>query len=176
MEELRDLYDKNKNLTGEKYYKGEIIPKDRYILVVTLFILNQHNELLLQKRSKEKGGKFGFLSGHPKAGENSFQGIITELKEELGIYSKEMKLFHTEKTKNAFFDFYYLKSDIDISKLELQKEEVESVKWFSICGIEKLIDRNEFYENHIEALDIIKNILNNKVGGFYGYHCTMESK
>ena len=43
MEELRDLYDKNKNLTGEKYYKGEIIPKDRYIIVVTLFILNQHN-------------------------------------------------------------------------------------------------------------------------------------
>ena len=159
MEELRDLYDKNKNLTGEKYYKGEILTKDRYILVVTLFILNQHNELLLQKRSKEKGGKFGFLSGHPKAGENSLQGITTELKEEIGIYSQEMSFLHTEKTKNAFFDFYYLKSDIDISKLELQKEEVESVKWFSICDIEKLIDRNEFYENHIEALDIIKKYI-----------------
>ena len=159
MEELRDLYDKNKNLTGEKYYKGEIIPKDRYIIVVTLFILNQHNELLLQKRSKEKGGKFGFLSGHPKAGENSLQGIITELKEEIGIHSQEMSFLHTEKTKNTFFDFYYLKSDIDISKLELQKEEVESVKWFSICDIEKLIDRNEFYENLIEALDIIKKYI-----------------
>mgnify|MGYP002550831913 FL=1 len=159
MEELRDLYDENKNLTGEKYYKGEIIPKDRYIIVVTLFILNQHNELLLQKRSKEKGGKFGFLSGHPKAGENSLQGIITELKEEIGIYSQEISFLHTEKTKNAFFDFYYLKSDIDISKLELQKEEVESVKWFSIYDIEKLIDRNEFYENHIEALDIIKKYI-----------------
>ena len=159
MEELRDLYDKNKNLTGEKYYKGEIIPKDRYIIVVTLFILNQHNELLLQKRSKEKGGKFGFLSVHPKAEKNSLQGIITELKEEIGIHSQEMSFLHTEKTKNTFFVFYYLKSDIDISKLELQKEEVESVKWFSICDIEKLIDRNEFYENHIEALDIIKKYI-----------------
>ena len=38
MKELRDLYDENKKVTGEKIYKGENIPPNRYILVVTLFI------------------------------------------------------------------------------------------------------------------------------------------
>lgn len=36
--ELRDLYDENKNLTGETIYKGEEVPKGRYyITVVVLF-------------------------------------------------------------------------------------------------------------------------------------------
>lgn len=52
MKELRDLYDENKKVTGEKIYKGENIPPNRYILVVTLFIKNSNNQLLLQKRSK----------------------------------------------------------------------------------------------------------------------------
>jgi len=38
--ELRDLYDKNLNLTGETIQKGEIIPKGKYILVVVVWIQN----------------------------------------------------------------------------------------------------------------------------------------
>ena len=45
--EKRDLYDINKNLTGETIYKGEQIPKDRYILVVLIFIQNSKGEFLI---------------------------------------------------------------------------------------------------------------------------------
>lgn len=84
MLEKRDLYDNQRKLTGEQIYIGEKIPKDRYITTVTLFLQNDKQKLLIEKRSKEKGGKYGFISGHPKAGETSVEGMITEVKEELG--------------------------------------------------------------------------------------------
>ena len=76
MKELRDLYDENKKVTGEKIYKGENIPPNRYILVVTLFIKNSNNQLLLQKRSKQKGGKYGFISGHPKSEKQAYELLL----------------------------------------------------------------------------------------------------
>ena len=161
MKEPRDLYDENKIKTGEIFYKGEDIPPGKYEMVVTLFVLDDKDKLLLQKRSKEKGGKYGFISGHPKAGETSLEGVITEAKEEMGIDvdSNEIKHFHTEKTKNKFYDFYILRKNFDTNNFKLQKEEVEAAKWFSIFETNDLIKKNEFFEKHIEAFDIIKKYL-----------------
>ena len=38
--EKRDLYNSDRIKTGETIFKGEDIPKDRYILVVLVFIEN----------------------------------------------------------------------------------------------------------------------------------------
>ena len=51
--ELRDLYDENKELTGEKIYKGQDVPKGRYYITVVVFIQNSKNEFLIQKRVKK---------------------------------------------------------------------------------------------------------------------------
>ena len=80
--ELRDLYDKNRHLTGEVIRKGDPIPNNKYILVVLAIIQNSKGDFLIQKRSKQKGGRFAFTGGHAKTGENSIQAIITEVKEE----------------------------------------------------------------------------------------------
>ena len=52
--EKRDLYDINRNLTGETIYKGEEIPEGRYINVVLVFIQNSKGDFLIQKRSERK--------------------------------------------------------------------------------------------------------------------------
>ena len=52
--EKRDLYDINRNLTGETIFKSEDIPKDRYIVVVLVFIQNSEGKFLIQKRSEIK--------------------------------------------------------------------------------------------------------------------------
>ena len=83
--EKRDLYDKNRNLTGETIFKGEVTPEGRYIVVVLVFIQNSDGRFLIQKRSEVKNGKYATTGGHPKSGENSVQGIISEVKEEIGI-------------------------------------------------------------------------------------------
>ena len=55
--EKRDLYDKDKNLTGKTILKNFPIPKGYYILVVLIFIQNSEGKFLIQKRSKLKNGK-----------------------------------------------------------------------------------------------------------------------
>lgn len=153
--EIRDLYDSNKKLTGETIYKGEKVPEGRYYLTVMVFMENSKGELLLQKRSIEKGGKYATTGGHPKTGETSLTGMQTEIEEELGIKvdSSNLKLIKTVKTEDDFVDVYYYKGDIDVSKLCYQKEEVDFAKYFSISKIENLIKEDKFLEAHIEYLE-----------------------
>lgn len=148
--ELRDLYDENKKLTGETIYKGQDVPKGRYYITVVIFIQNNKNEFLLQKRVKKKDGKWATTGGHPVSGETSKQGIITEIKEELGInvVEEKVELFKTIKTEDDFVDIYYLKQDIDINEIKIQKEEVEDVKWTTIEEIQKMIQQKIFSESH----------------------------
>ena len=143
--EYRDLYDENRNLTGEKITKNQTVPKGKYYVTVMVFITNSNGEILLQKRSKQKGRLWATTGGHPTSGQNSLQGIQTEIFEELGINIKEddLTLYKTIKTEDDFVDLYYLKQDIDIAKLKLQKEEVEDVKWFTQQEIKNLIIDNK---------------------------------
>lgn len=154
--ELIDLYDENKKLTGETIYKGKIVPKGCYYITVIVFIQNSKNEFLIQKRVKEKDGKWATTGGHPVSGETSKQGIITEIKEELdvNVVEKNIKLFKTIKTEDDFVDIYYLKEDINIKKIKIQKEEVEDVKWATIDEINELIKNGSFSGSHTEFFEL----------------------
>ena len=95
--ERRDCYNKNSEPTGETYFKGDKLPEGRYPMVVMIVIQNSKGEFLMQKRVPEKGGDWGVTGGHPKSGETPLEGMITEVKEELGItlleYKKEYKKY-----------------------------------------------------------------------------------
>ena len=152
--EKRDLYDFNRNLTGETIFKGEAIPKNKYILVVLSFIENSEGKFLIQKRSIQKNGKYASTGGHPKSGETSLQGMLTEIKEEIGLslLPTEPKLIFSgrEDSSQIFYDIYYIKKDFEIEDLQLQEEEVESVKWNSVSEIQNMINNNTFLRSHIE--------------------------
>ena len=160
--EKRDLYDINKKLTGETIYKNEKIPANKYILVVLVFIQNSQGKFLIQKRSKQKDGKYASTGGHPKTGETSIDGMITEIKEELGLTVKpeELELIFSgqENAKQVFFDIYYMRKDFNISDLKLQKEEVDFVEWLSFKEVETLIKKDLFLESHAEELYRLKEI------------------
>lgn len=151
--EYLDLYDKNKKLTGKKILRGvDEIPKGNYINIVVIFIENSNGEFLIQKTSIKKGSIWATTGGHVKSGQTSNEAIIEEVKEELGIdISKEkIELIISKRFDDVFIDAYYLKKDINIDKLILQKEEVELVKWLSIDDINALISQNKFRESNIE--------------------------
>lgn len=156
--EKRDLYDLNKKLTDETIFKGEKYPSDRKILVVAIWIENSNGELLIQKRSIEKDGKWATTGGHPKSGETSLQGIITEVKEELGldISHEDIKFIYSDFDDKVFLDMYYVKMEVDTNKLVLQKEEVSEVMWASIDEIKNIINSGEFKNSHTE---MFKNYL-----------------
>lgn len=161
--ELRDLYNKNKEKTDETIYSIEETPENRYILIELVLIQNSQGQILIQKRSKEKGGEYALTSGHAKSGETPLQGIISEINEELGltVLPDELSLMYSERNDNkrAFYDLFYLQNDYDISEMKLQKEEVENVKWLSEDEVRTLCSNNDFKTSHIEAFEIIMNKL-----------------
>ena len=160
--EYRDLYDENKKLTGEKIKKDEPVPKGRYYITVVVWIENSKNKFLLQ--INKKYNMWTTTGGHPKSGETSLDGIVTEIKEELGVDvdRDKLKLFKTIKTEDDFVDLYYLKKDININNIVQQEEEVADVKWFSIDEIKELISTNSFLPPHIDFFYYCLEYLNNQ--------------
>lgn len=165
--EKRDLYDKNRKLTGETIFKGEQIPKDRYIIVVLVYIQNSEGKFLIQKRSERKNGKYATTGGHAKSGESSIQGIITEVYEEIGLElnSDDLKLYFSGRSdeERVFWDDYYIKMDVkDISKLQLQEDEVSSIEWLTEDEIKQLYKEGKFFRNHYEEFEILLDWLKKK--------------
>lgn len=148
--EERDYYDESGNITGLTYHKGDDLLKEYYAMIVVIFIKNSKGQLLMQKRSLEKGGLWATTGGHPKKGETSLEGIIAEVYEELGMDISEDKIIKLDRRigNNRICDFYYIEKDVDINELILQKEEVQEVKWFTKKEIDKLIENNEFHKTH----------------------------
>ena len=162
--EKRDLYDENKKLTGNTIFKGETVPKGRYYITVVVWIQNDEGDFLIQKRVLKKDGKWSTTGGHPVSGETSKQGIFTEIREELGLdlSDKEIILFKTIKTEDDFVDLYYLRANVDINNVVMQREEVEDVKWASIEEINKLIEAKKFSDSHAEFFEYCLEFLNKK--------------
>ena len=114
MRELRDLYDEFGNKTELTYYKGDEIPK----------------------------GDYGVTGGHPKSGETPYEGIITEVKEELGIDISKYDIteFDSGCDGKDCYKMYYVKADLDIADLNIQKEELTLVKYFSMQELEEMVE------------------------------------
>lgn len=153
MSELRDLYDINSNLTGKTYYKGDTIPNGYYPMVVMVVIRNSKGEFLMQKRSKQKGGDWGVTGGHPKSGETPLEGIITEVKEELGLdFSNEnFILYDSGCDGKDCYKMYFVNKDIDINDTKIQKEELSEVRWFSMDELKHMVETKELNENQISC-------------------------
>lgn len=73
--EKRDLYDKDKNVTGKTIFKGDPIPSNYYELIVVIFIENDEGKFLIQRTSQSKGHDLASTGGHPIHGQSSFDGI-----------------------------------------------------------------------------------------------------
>lgn len=160
--ELRDLYTEKRILTGDVIEKGKEVPKGKYYITVVVFIENSKGQFLMQKRVPEKNGKWATTGGHPKSGESSLEGIVTEIEEELGVSVKqnELTLFKSIKTEDDFVDLYYMKKDIDINDINVQKEEVEDAKWLSREEINNLINENKFSKSHEEFYNYCLDFIN----------------
>ena len=151
--ELLDIYDNNGNLTGRQIVRGDktvILSKDEHIALSVIFIENDNNEFLIQKTSKEKGGEFSSTGGHVDSGETPLVSIKREVKEELGInVDKDNIISYGYLLYDMPLRYlYYLKKNINISDIKVQKEEVEYVEYMSVDKINKLIDKGEMLESH----------------------------
>ena len=158
--EKRDLYDKDRNRVGITINKGDDIPDGYYIIVVMIIMQNSNGEFLIQKRSALKGGKWAFTGGHPKAGESSLEGIISEVREELGIdiSLEDITLMKSNVFDKVFGDIYYVNMEYDFDSFSLQKEEVSDVILASSSEIINMIKNDDFFKSHGKVfMDIIND-------------------
>ena len=86
-DELWDVYDENRNLTGRLHRRGDMMPKGDYHLVVHIWLMNERGEFLLTKRAPNKGfpGMWECTGGSALAGDDSLTAAIRESKEETGL-------------------------------------------------------------------------------------------
>ena len=153
MAELRDLYDINSNKTNKTYHKGEIIPEGYYPMVVMTVIRNSKGEFLMQKRVESKGGDWGVTGGHPKSGETPIEGIVTEVKEELGLdFNKEDFIEYDSGCDGKdCYKMYFVNKDIDIEDIKIQEEELSEVKWFTMDELNNMVKSKELNEDQISC-------------------------
>lgn len=162
--ELRDLYDRNGNLTGKTYYKGDTIPDGFYPMVVMVVIRNSNGDFLMQKRTPNKGGDWGVTGGHPKSGETPIEGIITEVKEELGLdFSKENFIEYDSGCDGKdCYKMYYITKDIDINDITIQESELSEVRWFTMDELKSMVNSGELNDNQISCFNKVCDYISNK--------------
>ena len=151
--EKRDFYDKNSNNTGVSYLKGDPAPEGMYPMVVMVCIQNKNGEFLMQKRVPQKGGDWGVTGGHPKSGETPIQGMITEIKEEIGIdvVPEELEVFSEGCDGVDCYKMYYLKTDRKLTDFVIQQEELTEVRWFSMEELQEMVKQEILNPNQISC-------------------------
>jgi len=152
MDELWDVYDENKKKIGKTVTRDkEILENGQYHLVVTAIIMNSENKILISKRAANKK-KYPLLwecnGGAVRKGENSLQGILREIKEELGIILSPREAIFLKEIKcdeaHDFKDLWLFKKDIDLSDITFPDKEAIEAKWVTINELIDMFNKGEF--------------------------------
>lgn len=141
------VYDKNGKFLYNIDIKDEKKLTNGYLKGVTCFVINQNNEVLLEKRANTEltPGKIDLVSGHINNDEIGYQAMVRELGEEVGISENEaikitkikfdnqtdkpfpLKFEDNGNSRDFLIEFYYLFSkSLDLT---IQEEEVKSLEW-----------------------------------------------
>lgn len=155
--EYIDIFDENNNPTEEIKEKTKAHDDGNFHRTAHIWVINNKNELLLQKRSATKKSHPNCWdisgAGHIRAGESVIEGAIRELKEELGVEATEKDLNYiatiksTKNLKNMEFGYVYLlKCNKKLQDYIFEDEEVSEVKYIYYKELEKMV------ENKVEGL------------------------
>lgn len=158
-----DLYTSDRKLTGETHQRGIPMPKDRYHLVVHLWIFDTNGNMLIQKRGanvKSKPGIWSMTGGSATIGEHSELAMMREAEEEIGLH------FTNEVERWVVASYLSGPSIVDIWAAILQdghydassfkiSEEVDAVKWVSQHEFQQMLqtpETGEFSKHYMNKL------------------------
>ena len=149
------MYDKELRKTDRTIERGQPIPRGYLIPIVAVLIHNDQGQFLIQKVAERTGNSYATTAGHVKSGETDFaMAMLRELKEEIGLSAtkSELNLVKIRRYEYKFTFLYLMKSNVPVSMLRLQKDEVESVQWMSLDEIESLCQQGLFNRTHYRLL------------------------
>ena len=172
--ELWDLYDQNRQKTGEVGVRGEPLPPGRYHLVVHAAVFNRKGEMLIQQRQpwKEIFPDLWDITcgGSATLGEDAPEGCWRELSEEVGLdlpAIREGRPVLTIPFETGFDDYFVARWDGDLSSLRLQKSEVRAIRWASRSEIGEMTRNGIFIPYHPALIDLL--FLHLEYGSIYDW-------
>jgi isopentenyl-diphosphate Delta-isomerase len=170
--EYLDILDEKGRKTGESVPYDEAHLKGLIHMAVHVWMMNPQGELLLQRRSPNKGTYPNHwdisAAGHVSAGQTSLEAARRETEEELGLdlpdsafkylFSVEQHIVLKNGTyiNNEFNDIYLVQTDKNINEMQLQEEEVAEIKWISVNDLKSLLkDKKELIVEHDEEYKLL---------------------
>lgn len=147
--EMVDLYDSKKKKLNKIWERQSEIepPKGEYKLNVHTWLINDKNELLVQKRGatlKRYPNKWNFTGGAVDVNESSFDGAKREVSEELGIDVTDLELLISFRREHDFVDVWVGRTNVELTDLNLSNREVQEVRWVNLQELEDLMNNGDF--------------------------------
>ena len=147
-DELWDIYDENRQLTGRLQRRGDPMQEGDYHLSVHVWMQNSRDEFLITRRSPNKGYPLMWEStgGSALTGDDSLTAALREVEEETGLHLKPEngKVLMSLKRTNDFCDVWYFRQDFDLKDVVLQEGETVDKKYATAREIIAMRDRGEF--------------------------------
>jgi 8-oxo-dGTP diphosphatase len=134
-DELWDLYDAGRKLTGRRQRRGEKMQPGDYRLVVHAWLQNSRGEFLLTKRTPNKGypNLWECPGGSAIAGEDSRTAALREVREETGLALQPdggLRILEFRR-EDSFLDVWLFQQDFSLDSILLQEEETCGAQWAS---------------------------------------------
>jgi len=167
-EEIWDLYNDLREVTGKEHIRGEEIPEGYYHLVVHVWIKNKKGEYLISQRSEDRPAfplMWECVGGSALKGEDSLSAALRETEEEVGVKlspeeGKILKSMVGRIVNGVKFpdivDVWLFEYNGPINLEMATTKEVAQAVWMKESEIRELFDNGEFV-NTLEYFFELKN-------------------
>lgn len=172
--EYFDILDENGNKTGKTKLRSEVHRDGDWHKAVHIWIINNNGDILLQRRCATKDSNPNMLdissAGHLSAGDNSLEGALRELKEELNldVNPDDLKFIKTLKRSskytatfinNEFDDLYILRTDKKVDDMKIQEEEISEIMYVPYKKFKDMVkNRQSDLLMHDDEFEILFNL------------------
>lgn len=115
---------------------------------ISVFVLNNQRQVLLQKRSANKKyfpNTWALCTGHVENGETPKEAALRELNEESGVSVslKQIFSFSFGKFDSQNIYFFYVICNLPVDEFSIQEEELSEVQWFFVSVVIDMIKKHD---------------------------------
>lgn len=158
--EFWDILDTEGKKTGRTVQRGTKLLQNEYHLVVHIWIVDFHGNLLIQKRAKHlewMPGAWTITSSDVIKNEESIDAAVRGTVEDLGLHLSVDNFMKINRVKNhdQFTDIYLVAGSREVFFPVVLGAGVADAFWTSWRGMMEMQHRDEFL--HYEYLDIVKS-------------------
>jgi len=156
-----DVYDSTGKRTGKTKTRADVWERGEYHLGVSLWLVNENAQVLIQKRSATKRicpNMWCNVCGSAIAGETSAEACLREAREEVGIVINESSLTQIGRIikQNNIHDDYAAYTDLPIERFSFPVDEVSALRWASLDEIGDLFRQKQFLLDDLSELDSLR--------------------